>query len=66
MVKRGFQWIVGLLLISFVCAPSLASQKVGQRKENTRVLGLVELYGISASIIYGEEDEFAANLCWNS
>jgi hypothetical protein len=25
-------------------------------------MGLVELYGISASIIYGEEDEFAANL----
>jgi hypothetical protein len=25
-------------------------------------MGLVELYGISSSIIYGEEDEFAANL----
>jgi len=25
-------------------------------------MGLVELYGISASIVYGEDDEFAANL----
>ena len=35
---------------------------LAQKKENVRVMGLVELYGISASIIYGEEDEFAANL----
>jgi len=63
MVKRGLQANhrvvrVGSLLIFFICAPLVVAQK----KENARVMGLVELYGISASIIYGEEDEFAANL----
>src|SRR5262245_42785578 len=49
---------VRLLLTFFLCAPLVLAQK----KESSRVMGLVELYGISASIIYGEEDEFAANL----
>ncbi|HEU0006836.1 MAG TPA: hypothetical protein VFS12_12675 [Terriglobia bacterium] len=49
---------VGPLLLFFFCAPLVVAQK----KENVRVMGLVELYGISASIIYGEEDEFSANL----
>ena len=50
--------IIGLLLILFVGRPGIEAQK----KDNARVMGLVELYGISASIIYGEEDEFAANM----
>ena len=61
MVKRGLQaWlpVIGPLLILFVCIPGAKAQK----KDNARVMGLVELYGISSSIIYGEEDEFAANL----
>jgi len=61
MVNRGLQAYhraIGVLLILFICAPPVIAQK----KENARVMGLVELYGISASIIYGEEDEFAANL----
>lgn len=33
-----------------------------QRKENARVMGLVELYGLSASIVHGDEDQLAANL----
>src|SRR4030095_1370195 len=61
MVKRGLRawWLViGPLLFLFPCAPRATAQK----KDNARVMGLVELYGISASIIYGEEDDFAANL----
>jgi len=61
MVKRGLRagWLViGPLLFLFACAPRAAAQK----KDNARVMGLVELYGISASIVYGEEDDFAANL----
>ena len=50
--------ITGLFLILFVGRPGVEAQK----KDNARVMGLVELYGISASIIYGDEDEFAANL----
>ena len=50
--------VTGLFLILFVGRPGVEAQK----KDNARVMGLVELYGISASIIYGEEDEFAANL----
>jgi len=64
MVKSGLQACrrvirVGPLLLFFVCAPLVV---VAQKKENVRVMGLVELYGISASIVYGEEDEFSANL----
>ena len=61
MVKRSFQaWlpVSGPLLVLFICLPGGQAQK----KDNARVMGLVELYGISSSIIYGEEDEFAANL----
>jgi hypothetical protein len=61
MVKRGLQvWlpVIGPLLLLLVCRPRVEAQK----KDNARVMGLVELYGISASIIYGEEDELAANL----
>jgi len=61
MVERGLQvWlgVIGPLLLLLVCGPRVEAQK----KDNARVMGLVELYGISASIIYGEEDEFAANL----
>lgn len=50
------------LLIWFTSAPLIAAQKGAPKKEAGRVMGLLELYGISASIIYGEEDEFAANL----
>ncbi|MCI0621391.1 MAG: hypothetical protein L0387_06940 [Acidobacteria bacterium] len=46
------------LILLALAAPLLLAQK----KENARVMGLVELYGITASIVYGEEDEFAANL----
>ena len=61
MVKRSFQaWlpVIGSLLVLFICTPGGQAQK----KDNARVMGLVELYGISSSIIYGEEDEFASNL----
>jgi hypothetical protein len=61
MVKRTLQacpLIIGLFLVLFICGPRVQAQK----KDNARVMGLVELYGLSASIIYGEEDEFAANL----
>jgi hypothetical protein len=63
MVKQRLQMSrmvkgAGALLMLLVCAPPAMTQ----RKENARVMGLVELYGISASIIYGEEDEFAATL----
>jgi hypothetical protein len=61
MVERSFRvWPVGigLLLILFAGRSGIEAQK----KDSARVMGLVELYGISASIIYGEEDEFAANM----
>jgi len=61
MVKRGLQvWlgISGPFLLLWVCGLRVEAQK----KDNARVMGLVELYGISASIVYGEEDAFAANL----
>ena len=61
MVKRRFQaWlpVIGPLLVLFICTAGGQAQK----KDNARVMGLVELYGISSSIIYGEEDEFASNL----
>ncbi len=63
-LSDGKTWFAGLsenywpLLILFIGGPGVEAQK----KDNARVMGLVELYGISASIIYGEEDEFAANL----
>lgn len=33
-----------------------------QKRDEPRISGLVELYGVSASIMHGEEDEFAAGL----
>jgi hypothetical protein len=50
------------LLIWVVCGPLVGAEKGAPKKETGRVMGLLELYGISSSIIYGEEDEFAANL----
>src|SRR5262245_30034555 len=61
MAKSSLQaWltVIGPLLALFVCTTGAQAQK----KDNARVMGLMELYGISSSIIYGEEDEFAANL----
>src|SRR5262245_16409445 len=63
LVKLGWQdrdaiRRVALVFAFFVWMPLALAQK----KENSRVMGLVELYGITASIVYGEEDEFAANL----
>src|SRR5262245_58087074 len=63
LAKRGW-WDcdaiprVALVLAFLVWVPLALAQK----KENSRVMGLVELYGFTASIVYGEEDEFAANL----
>ena len=63
LVKRGWRDCdaiprVALVLAFLVWVPLALAQK----KESSRVMGLVELYGITASIVYGEEDEFAANL----
>jgi hypothetical protein len=63
----GLLAMIGRSRISFLVACSLASTtaaQVGssQRKENARVLGLVELYGATSSIMYGEEDEYAASV----
>jgi hypothetical protein len=49
-------------LIVSVSLPGFTQRQGSQNKENSRVMGLVELYGVTSSIMYGEEDEFAANV----
>jgi hypothetical protein len=50
-------------LIACGLANTIAAQvSSSQRRENARVMGLVELYGVTSSIMYGEEDEYAASV----
>ncbi len=39
---------------------------VAQPRESARVSGLIELYGTSGTVVYGDEDEFSANLLLES
>ncbi len=50
----------GIIVLFILCSPFVLN--AAQRGENPRVSGLVEIYGLSSSIVYGEEDSFAANL----
>lgn len=54
-VVRTFS--VALLLLA-----GLAWLHAAQKKESSRVMGLVELYGVTSSIMFGEEDEYAAGV----
>jgi hypothetical protein len=53
-MKRKY-W--ALFLLSLFLSATTSAQK-----KEPRVMGLIEIYGLSASIVYGAEDEYAANV----